>query len=233
MGASGRTPIDLAALGRRGFSTFLWGESRSAVNRVLYLMVHAADPEYLWLDLSPGRSQEDPGPVELGWVPKERRFVVDDPYFARPQDAVANLALTNVVRADESSGSLERVADFMRLAPIAQEIISRVDPEGPPHALAISNSDNVRPDYPHTVEGIRPIVSALAEAPLVPYIAAQGTPGAGRMAFSYVFEVRAKDVLHWRDGALVPEKAPAESGIPVLVPIPLASIPGIEEVFRA
>ena len=233
MGDAGAPTLDLASLGRPGLSTFLWGRSRAVVNRVLYAMVHAADPEPLWLDLSPRRSAEDPGPVELGWVPRERLFLVEDPYLARPQDAVANLALANVVRADEPESSLERVADFVRLAPIAQEIISRVDPEGPPHALAISNSDDVRADYPHTVEGIRPIVTTLAAAPLIPYIAAQGTPGDGRMAFAFVFEVRAEDVAHWRDGALLPEKVPPESDVRVGVPIPLGNVSGLDRAFGA
>jgi len=233
MGPADTTTLDLPSLGRRGLSTFLWGPSRAAVNRVLYAMVHAADPEMLWLDLSPRRSMEDPGPAELGWIPNDRLFRVEDPYLARPQDAVANLALTNVVRGDEPSSSLERVADFIRLPPIAQEIISRADPNGPPHAIAIANSDDVRPDYPHTVEGIRPIVAALAEAPLIPFIASQGTPGAGRMAFAYVFEVRVTDVARWREGSLVAEKAPADSGVRVGVPIPLETIPGIEVAFPA
>jgi len=226
--------FDLAALGRLGLSTFLWGESRSVVNRVLFAMVLAADPEPLWLDLAPpGSPEEEPGPAELGWIPPDRLFRAEDPDLARPQDAVANMALLNVVRADEPPATVAKLADFVRLAPIAQEIISRVGADGPRHALAVANSDRVRGDYPHSVEGIQPIVAALVDAPLTPYIAAQGTPGAGRMAFSFVFEVRAKDLAHWREGSLVPERVPSGGGIRVGVPIPLREIPGLPPILDA
>ena len=232
MGSPGAPPFDLTSLGRGGLSTFLWGESRAVVNRLLFAMVRAVDPEPLWLDLAPRPpGEEEPGPAELGWIAKDRLFLAEDPDVARPQDAVANMALLNVVRADEPTSSVARVADFVRLAPIAQEIISRIGPDGPRHALAVSNSDRVRGDYPHTVEGIQPVVSALLDAPLTPFIAAQGTPGAGRMAFAYVFEVRAKDLAHWSEGDILPEKVPTGSDISVGVPIPLRNIPGLADVF--
>ncbi|MGA8711112.1 MAG: hypothetical protein WB786_07795 [Thermoplasmata archaeon] len=234
MASSDPATFDFSSLGRGGLSTFLWGESRTVVNRLLFAMVRAVDPEPLWLDLAPhGPPGEEPGPAELGWIPKDRLFLAEDPDLARPQDAVANMALLNVVRADEPASSVAKVADFIRLAPIAQEIISRIGPDSPRHALAVSNSDRVRPDYPHSVEGIQPIVAALLDAPLTPFIAAQGTPGAGRMAFAFVFEVRATDLAHWREGSLVPEKVPSESGIRVGVPIPLRGIRGLGELLDA
>jgi hypothetical protein len=234
MAGAGAPTFELTALGRGGLSTFLWGESRAVVNRLLYAMVRAVDPEPFWLDLSPARSPgEEPGPAELGWIPNDRLFRADDPDLARPQDAVANLALVNVVRSDEPSPSAAKVADFARLAPIAQEIIRRVGSDGPRHALAVSNSDRVRGDYPHSVEGIQPIVAALLDAPLTPFIAAQGIPGAGRMAFAYVFEVRAEDLAHWSEGALCPEKVPRESALRLGEPVPLRNIPGLSAVFTA
>src|SRR5208282_5192819 len=142
MGDSESQAFDLVALGRQGLSTFLWGESRSVVNRLLFAMVRAVDPEPLWLDLAPpGPPAEGPGPAELGWIARDRLFRAEDPELARPQDAVANMALLNVVRADEPAATVAKLADFVRLAPIVQEIISRVGAEGPRHALAVSNSD--------------------------------------------------------------------------------------------
>jgi len=234
MGRPGVPTLDLRALGRMDHSTFLYGPSRAVVNRLLFAMVHAVDAEPLWLDLAPRPAAgEEPGPAELGWIAKDRLFLAEEADVARPQDAVANMALSNVIRTDEPASSVARVTDFIRLAPIVQEIISRIDRDGPRHALAVSNSDRLRGDYPHTVEGIQPIVTTLLEAPLIPFIAAQGTPGAGRMAFAFVFEVRAKDLAHWRDGSLVPEKAPRESNLPIGGAIPLRDIPGLAEVFDA
>lgn len=225
----------LSMLGRSGASTFVWGESRAVVNRLLFAMARAVDPEPIWLDLAPGEETAggEPGPAELGWIPKERLFLVLEPDQARPQDAVANMALLNVIRADEPKGAIERLADFVRLAPIAQEVISRTPAQGPRRALAVANSDRVRPDYPHTVRGIEPIVSALVDAALCPFIGAQGTPGEGRMAFTYVFQVQASGLLGWRDGRLIPERVPDDSPVRAHLPIPLTGIPGLETVFDA
>jgi len=232
MGAPASPTLDLTALGRGRYGTFLWGESRPALNRVLFAMVRASDPEPLWLDIRPRHPEvEEPGPVELGWIPEDHLFLADEPEAARPQDAVANLALFTIVRPDESAASIARLSDFVRLPPIAQEIISRLGLGEPRHALAIANSDRVRAVYPATVEGVRPIVTSFLDAPLLPFFAAKGTPGPGRMAFEFVFELRAKDVAHWSDGSLFPEKAPSESGVRVGVPIPLTQISGLARVF--
>lgn len=224
--------FDFEWLGRGSYGTFLWGESRPALNRVLFAMVRAVDPEPLWLELRPHPGPgEAPGPVELGWIPADRVFVAEEPSAGRPQDAIANMALWHIVRSDEPALAVARLSDFVRLAPIAQEIISRVGPGGARHALAVANSDEVRAAYPTTVEGVRPIVTAFLEAPLIPFFAAQGTPGPGRMAFDFVFELRVDDVARWREGVLVPENAPVGSGVEVGAPIPLREIPGLAKVF--
>ena len=139
----------------------------------------------------------------------------------------------SVVRADDPTDSVARLADFVRLAPIAQEVISRVDVGVPRHALAVANSDRVRGEYPNTVEGVRPIVTQLLAAPFCPLFGAQGVPGPGRRAFRYVFEVRATDVAHWRDGTLVVERAPPGASAPIGRRIPLPEISGLENVFEA
>lgn len=227
--------LGLEALGSKGASTFLYGTSRAVVNRLLYAMARAVDPEPIWVDLGPGSlgGKNDAGPVELGWIPSHRLFLTWDTEQARPQDAVGNLALSGVVRADEPAESVTRLADFVRLAPLVQELISRVDAAGPRHALAVANSDRVRGDYPNTVNGIEPIVKALIEAPFCPFFGAQGVPGPGRMAFSYVLEVRARDVAHWRDGSLVIEKSPSRERGASPETIDLIDIPGLADVFEA
>lgn len=226
--------LDLALLGSGPYGTFLWGESRAVLNRLLFAMVRAVDPDPLWLELNPHPPEEDvPGPVELDWIPNDHVFLADEPAATRPQDAVANMALWSVVRADESPASIARLSDFVRLPPIAQEIISRQGLGEPRHALAIANSDRVRSVYPSTVEGVRPIVTSFLDAPILPLFAAKGTPGPGRMAFDFVFEVRAKDMAHWTEGTLIPEKVPSETHIRVGEPIPLRNIPGLEAAFSS
>lgn len=234
MGTARSPAFDLAVLGSGPYGTFLWGESRAVLNRVLFAMVRAIDSHPLWLELGALQPEGgDPGPIELDWISSDHVFLADEPSIVNPQDAVANTALLGLVRADESSVALTRLADFVRLPPIAQEIISRIGNGESRHALAIANSDRVRSAYPSTVEGVRPIVTAFLDSKILPVLAARGTPGPGRMAFDFVFEVRATDLAHWRDGSLVPEKSPDETRLRVGEPIPLSQIPKLEEAFSS
>jgi len=234
MGSPRTQTLDLRSLGRGPYATFLWGESRSVLNRVLFAMVRAVDPEPLWLDMHPRRTEaEDPGPVELGWIASDHLFLADESDEGRPQDAVANMALGNVVRSDEPATSVARLADFLRLPPIKQEIIGRFGAGDSPHALAVANAERVQSYYPDNAEGVRPFVAAMVDAPLRPYLSVKGPPGEGRFAFDFVFRVLADDLAHWAEGSLLPEKAPTGSGIEVGVPIPLRDIPGLAEAFAA
>jgi hypothetical protein len=234
MGAPGASTFDLAALGRGPYGTFAWGESRPVLNRLLFAMVRALDPTPMWLELMPRRAEGDErGPVELGWIAPDHLFIAEDPSAARPQDAVANMALLNIVRSDEPAKTIARVADFIRLPPIAQEVIERLGGGESPRALAIANSDQVRGLYPTTVEGVRPIITSFLNAQMWPIFASRGPPGPGRMAFDFVLEIRAVDLAHWREGTLVPEKAPPGSGVKVGVPVPLGEIRGLADAFTS
>jgi len=230
--AGARPTLDLSTFAEDGFSTFLWGSSRAVVNRLLFAMVRAHDPEPIWLDLR-GRELADgePGPVELDWIPRDHLYLAEEPASARPQDAIANMALWTVVRADEPDAAVSRLADFVRLPPIAQQILQRADVGAARHALAVANSDRVRGEYPTTVEGVRPIVRALMDGPLLPFFGAVGPPGAGRMAFDLVFEVRAPDLAHWGDGTLLAEKVPPGHPVRLGTPIRLRDIAGLASAF--
>jgi hypothetical protein len=220
-------------MGRERWATFLWGDSRPVLNRVLYAMVRSNDPSPFWLDIrDPTDPPTEPGPVELGWIPHDRLFVVGEPSEARPQNAVGNLALTAFVRDDEPPQVLARLSDFLRLPPIVQEIVSRIDRVDASHAVAIANTDRVRQDYPTTVEGVRHVIEPFLAAPILPFLSATSTPGEGRWAFDFVFEVRAKDLAHWSEGSLIAEKAPSSAGFATGRAIPLSSVPDIVRAFR-
>lgn len=234
MGAPRSPAFDLSVLGSGPYGTFLWGESRAVLNRVLFAMVRAIDAQPLWLDLGALQPEHgEPGPIELEWIPRDRVFLATEPSVTRPQDAVANMALMSLVRADESAGAITRLSDFVRLPPIAQEIISQIGNGESRHALAIANSDRVRSVYPNTVEGVRPIVASFLDSKILPVFAARGIPGPGRMAFDFVFEVRASDVAHWHEGSLVPEKTPSGTPLRLGEPIPFSSIPKLGEAFSS
>jgi hypothetical protein len=233
-GATGEgAPFSLSSIGRRSWATYIWGDSRAVLNRVLFAMVRANDSSPFWLDIrGPEDVDSEPGPVELGWIPANRLFVTGEPAEARPQNAVGNLALTAFVRDDEPPQVLARLSDFLRLPPIVQEIVSRIDRVERSHAVAIANTDRVRRDYPTTVEGVRHVIEPFLAAPVLPFLSATSPPGEGRWAFDFVFEVRAKNLARWREGSLIAEKAPSGAGFPTGKAIPLSSVPDVAKAFR-
>ena len=223
----------LTALSRRPWATFVWGDSRPVLNRVLFAMVRANDSSPYWLDIrGPANVASEPGPVELGWISQDRLFLTGQPSDARPQHVGGNPQLLTLVSPEEPAPVLASISDFLRLPPIAQEIVSRVERTQTCHVVAIANSDRVRFEYPMNVQGVRRFIDAFLAAPILPFFCATSPPGPGRWAFDFVFEIRANDLTSWREGVLVPEKAPAGTGFPIGQPIPLPSIPEMSRAFR-
>jgi len=225
--ASAPPPIDLADLGRGPWGTFLHGPSRAVLQRCAYALALASDPRPTWIEICErGTAPDTEGPASLGWIPDDHLFFVH-PTDARPENGIANLALTGLVRSDEPTAVLAEITDFLRLPSIVQDAMSRL-PGGPERsAFVVANTDKVRSYYPSEAGGIRPIVDAMVRANALPIFAAVGPPGAGRWAFDFVLEVRAPDLARWRQGTLVCEQAPTGTSLPIGVPVPLPTVPGL------
>lgn len=223
---------DLRSLTARPSATFLWGDSRAVVNRVLFAVAHANDSGAFWLDLR-GPREESGGesPLDLGWIPADRQYVVDQPEDARPQDALGNLALFTVIRSDEPPTALSRISDFLRLPSVAQEILSRSSPGEGHQVVAVANSDRVRRYYPTTPEGVRAVLEPFLEASVHPIFGARSPVGEGRWAFEFVFEVRARTLSSWEKGELVCEKAPEGSPFRAGTAVPLSRFPAIAKAL--
>jgi hypothetical protein len=195
-------------------------------------MVRANGPSPFWLEIrGPKDAPSEPGPVELGWIPRDRMFLTREVAEARPQNAVGNVALANIVRTDEPSRVLDHLTDFLRLPEIAQEIVSRLERTEPYHVVGIANGDRVRGDYPTTVEGVRHVIEPFLRVPILPFFSATSPPGEGRWACDFVFAVRARDLAGWREGVLAVEKCPEGTGFSQGLTVPLGSIPELAEVF--
>ena len=228
--AAVRDPVgpDLRSLTREPRATFLWGLCRPVVNRVLFAFARANDPEFYWLDLRDRNAPRDPGdPVERGWVPEDHLFLTDHPEEARPQDALGNLALLSVVRSDEPEKVLTRLSDFLRLPSVAQEIIARVGATDEPHVLVIANADRVRPYYPTSPDGVRPVLTPFLDNRVFPIFCASSPPGEGRWAFDFVLKVEAANLDDARSGSLRCESAPEGTPFRPGEATPLGSIPDI------
>lgn len=224
---------DLAFLARRPSATFLWGESRSVITRVVYALARANDPRFYWLDIRQrGTDSDGPGPVELGWVPAEHVFLTEEPVEAAPQHAVGNLALWSVVRSDEPEKVVAGLSDFLRLPPIAQEILSRFGIGEGPHVVVVANSDRVRGYYSQAPRDVRHVLEPFLAGEVSPFFSALAPPGEGRWSFDHVFEVKATDLARWAEGTLKCEQAPEGSPFHVGESLPLASIPELARALR-
>jgi len=209
---SGGGGLRLDALSRGSWATFVHGPSRAAVLRVTYALARANDRAPFWLSIrDPGDAVPIPGPLELGWIPKEQAFVVTR-QEAAPHSAVPPSAIWNVVRPDEPSQVVSELVHFLELPESVQRALGRFGGTDQPRVFVIANSDRVREVYPNSVEGVRPIIDSMLRSGGLPIFAAVSPPGPGRLAFDFVFEVRIPALDQWRDGILFCEKAPEGSG---------------------
>ena len=229
MAGSNEGAIDLRALTRRPGATFLWGPHRALVNRVLYTLARANDPDFYWNDLRElDEVIEEDDPLSLGWVPEDHLFRTQRASDARPQDALGNLALWTFVRTDDPASSLTRISDFLRLPDLVQEAVARLVPHGGPRVVACANTDRVREYYPVDRAGVRGVINGFLEGGVSPMMSALSPPGEGRWAFEFVVEVRAGRPDPVRDATRFCEQTAADTAFRAGTETPLARISGFE-----
>ena len=227
--AGGARGFPLTDLGRGRFATALVGSSRPVVNRVLFATVTAFDPSPFWLEIRDESFHDpDPGPAELGWVPRNRLVTTDDSERARPQNVSANLAMT-IVSPSENVFTRE-LNDLLRLPPVVQEIVGRVRGGERARAVAIANFERVVDHFPNQPSEMRGMIEAILAAPLVPVFTSL-RPTGRRFACDYVLRVEATSLPYWKDGFLTVEAAPPDSPLRTDMRFPLTEFPELQRVF--
>jgi hypothetical protein len=225
----GGTAFPLTQLGAGKYATVVSGTSRATLNRVLFAMTRAVDPSPFWVEFrAESGAEAEPGPADLGWIPSDRLVYAMDSENARPQNVGANLAMV-VVSAGSDTWS-RALTDMLRLPPVLQEIVGRVRGGEPAHAVAIANGDRVARHYPPTPAEMRGVIEGLLAAPLLPFFST-ANPQERRFAADFVFRLEAASLPHWRDGLLLVEQAPKESGLSADDRFPLGGFPELERVF--
>lgn len=226
--------FDPRTLTRGPWGTLVWGESRVVANRVLWALVTANDSAAHWLEIR--TKEDDPsdrqGPADLHWVPSDRLLVARELGTVVPQDAVANLALMTVIRADEPARELLRLSDFLRLPSAAQDLISQLGSNAGARSIAISNTDRIRDYFPADSRQMRPVFERFLEAHLHPFFSVVGQGTERRFASDFVFEVQAADLAHWTEGKLLCESAPRDSALSPGDSVPLKEIPEISAALQ-
>jgi len=220
-----------AELRARPVSAFVYGPSRPLVNLVLYGLAHAANPEFLWVDIRvPGEEPHRLDPVALGWVPKGRVVAIDRRETLESGQAASPEAISTLIHPDEPEENFARVAEFLRLPDSSQQILARAPPDGRPGVVAVTNAHRLMNAYSHA--RVAPILSAHLSAGYSIFVGYAETPGPGRMLFDYVFRIDAESARDWREGSLTCEKGDSVGALRVGHSARLSRLPFLEGVFE-
>jgi hypothetical protein len=204
---------------------WIWGDSRVAVNRVAYEVVHRMNPTFVWIDIGTPDDDVDPDdPSRAGLVPETMLYQTVAPADLEPDNASANLAMWSVVRHDEPESVLHPLVDFLRLPQLVQEIIGNAPREGRSAVWVAANADRLIPFYPDDPAASQPILDVWRRERLSTIVTLLDHPRSDRFLYDYVFEVRAKGAASWREAVIVCEKAPegdqASVGVPTRAFVP-------------
>ncbi|MCI4350091.1 MAG: hypothetical protein L3K15_01050 [Thermoplasmata archaeon] len=204
---------------------WIWGDARLAVNRAAFEVVHRVQARYAWIDIGSSGDDVDPeDPSRNGLVPDTMLYRTIPPADLEPSHALANLAMWSVVRADEPIEVLHPLMDFLRLPQLLQEIIGNAPSEGHPAVFVVANADRLIAFYPDDDASSQPILDVWKRERLTAVVTLLDHPRKDRFLYDYVFEVRSKDSASWRDARILCEKAPADQGF--RMGVPLRAFPG-------
>jgi len=196
----------------------------------MFSLAEATSPHFQWLEIGvPGEVRPSVDPIQLGWIPPERLWLVDRPESLRPNDLAANLTLFGLIRSDEPPETLEQVTDFLRLPETSQRILSSRRPDGRPCALVVANAHRVMAAYP--VARIPSILALHANAGFSVIVGCVDSVGAGANLFDFVFHVDGQEFSEWPRSHLVCEKGIASGPLQDASSVPLEEVPMIASVL--
>ena len=213
-------------------SVLVFGPSRPLVNLTLYALAEATTPDFQWLDIGvPGEERPAVDPIQLGWIPEDRLWLVERPEALRPDDLTANLALFGLIRSDEPPATLTQITEFLRLPETSQRILALRPNDGRPGALAVTNAHRVMAVYPPN--RVPPILALHIHAGYSVLVGYADSAGPGRSAFDFVFHLDGADVREWRKSHLVCEKGITTGPLRDGRPVALEEIPVLADVLES
>jgi len=213
-------------------SIYVYGDCRPVVNGVAFAMADMLDLAPLWLEVrDPQDGHEEPTVVSAGWIAPDRLFLSDSGSGLEPNDAVANLALWNVVRSDEPSEVLADLTDFLRLPLLIQEVIGHTTTESSPRAIVVANVERVQHLFPQEPGSLRRFLRSILNRSVSLVVAHTGSPVEQRSAFNAVFRVHASTLAAWNVGSLECERGLMRGPYSVGRPRRLSHIPSVARVL--
>lgn len=210
-------------------SVILLGHDRPLLNWVAYALASVTDPGFQWTDVRmKGELLGDLDPLKRGVIGPDRLTLVSASELA-PDHARANIAVSAVIRDDETPENLQRVVDFLRLPERSQALLSRAGPGGGPRVVVLSNAHRLVGYYPVTTVG--PLLRAIVSTGVIVIMTFADAPTDGRFAFDVVGHLEGAGLENWRQARLRIEKGLPEGPLRSGREVQLADLGPVAEVF--
>ena len=161
-------------------SVYVWGNEREEVNRVARRVAARIDPNYLWLRIADGATEDPAGPGA-------RTAELPPPAFefaARPK--VSEERLWSYLKARGQREPGRELLEFVQWPEVLQESFASLVARDPPRVLALGNSDLI----PAPTNGERARIAAryiefLNRHDVTLLVGHVGRPGPERIEFEY------------------------------------------------
>jgi hypothetical protein len=234
-GPTAGTSVFPARLFNRPSSVLVYGSCRPLVNLTLFALATTTNPDLEWVEL--GEPKEDRtllDPVQLGWIPEDRLWRVNDLGALQPTALSQNLSLVGTIRADEPPETLAQITEFLRLPDRSQRILATRPPDGRPGVVAVT--DTHRAERAFSANRVPSILTVHRNAGFSVFIGHADSPGPGRNLFDFVFHLNGEneDAADWKKRELVCERGISSGPLREARPVLLEDIPIVAHVlFRA
>jgi hypothetical protein len=192
----------------RPTSVIVCGSNRPLLNWVAYALASITDPGFIWTDVRlQGEVLADADPLSRNLIPPDRMNVVHPKELALHRGGAKAVA-ESVIRADEPTDTVRRLADFLRLPLHTQRLLSAGPSQGQPMVLVLSNGHRLVAFYP--TDAVGPTVRAIVESGATLIMTFADAPPEGRLVFETVLHLEGNDTRGWRQASLTAEKGPAD-----------------------
>jgi hypothetical protein len=210
-------------------SVLIFGNDRPLLNWVAYALATINDPEFVWTDVrSPDQVPSATDPMSRHKIPPERMYA-RRPMELTLNDSAANVAVSAVVRSDETPENVQRLLDFLRLPSPTQHVLS-TPRRNRPLVAVLSNSQRLAALYP-SVENVSFTLRSILATDATVIMTFADTPTEGKRAFDAVVLVDGSLREGWRTATLTVEKGPSEGGLPTGLAVRLGEFAPVASIL--
>ena len=212
-------------------SVFVGGESRAAVNTVVFAIAQKFHPGFVWTEVQDG-SEGAGGPFDWGWIPTERAYPslvqASKARVGEPTDG----AIFAVIQSGDSTDTVALLRGYLGLPVAAQDVLCPPLVSTSQNVVVVANADRLR-QVGHS--GLSPLETLLELSrrfayPLIVGHTGPAPPDRWRFAVSVGVELEALD--SWRDGQIWCEQGDLGEVMAMGQTRSLSEVPELSEPFE-